>query len=126
LCSRIRTGSQTAEDLDLLNSRLLKNLKNKEEFKNCLYIMARKIDVSNHNNEMTKLLQKTSRTYKITAVDTYADGPNASKLADKKYLYSKEEKCGGLVDNLEIAVGSRIMLRRNMDTEKGKSSHSLY
>lgn len=75
---RIRTGSQTAEDLDLLNSRLLKNLKNKEEFKHCLYIMASKIVVSNHNNEMTKLLQKPSRTYKITAVDTYADRPNAS------------------------------------------------
>jgi hypothetical protein len=78
LCSRMRVGTQTSEDLDLLNSRLLKNLKNKYEFKNCLYIMARKTDVNNHNTEMTNLLKKTSKTYKINAVDTYADGPHAS------------------------------------------------
>ena len=34
LCSRIRTGTQSAEDLDLLNSRMLNNLTNKDEFKN--------------------------------------------------------------------------------------------
>jgi hypothetical protein len=56
----------------------------------------------------------------MNAVDTYADGPQASKIADKKYLFCKKEKCGGLIESLYIAVGSRIMLRRNMDTSKGK------
>ena len=119
LCARIRIGAQTSSDIDLLNSRLLVNLKNKEEFNNVLYIMARKIDVNTHNLEMCNLLKKTSKTYKINAVDTYADGPHASKIADKKYVFNKEEKCGGLVESLEIAVGSRIMLRRNMDTSLG-------
>jgi hypothetical protein len=40
-------------------------------------------------------------------------------VADKKYLYSKDEKCGGLLNDLYIAIGSRVMLRRNMDTSKG-------
>ena len=119
LCSRIRIGSQTSEDIDLLNSRLLSNLKNKNEFNNVLHIMARKEDVRQFNLKMSELLKKTSKTYKINAIDTYADGPNASKIADKKYLFNKEEKCGGLIESLDIAIGTRIMLRRNMDTSKG-------
>jgi hypothetical protein len=47
--SRIRfyqesDGAQSSKDIDLLNSRLLWNLKNKNEFKNVLHIMARKED----------------------------------------------------------------------------------
>jgi hypothetical protein len=57
LCSRIRTGTQSAEDL--LNSRMLNNLTNKDEFKNCLYIMARKTDVKNHNIEMKNFTNLT-------------------------------------------------------------------
>jgi hypothetical protein len=68
---------------------------------------------------------KSSKSFKIKANDTYADGPHASKLADQKYLYAKEEKCGGMVDMLNIAVGSRIMLRRNMDTSKGLNYNKL-
>jgi hypothetical protein len=104
---------------------MLNNLTNKDEFKNCLYIMARNTDVTNHNIVMTNLLKKTSKTYKISAIDTYADGAHASKPADKKLLYNKEEKYGGLVDELHIAVGSRIMVRRNMDTTKGLINGSL-
>ncbi len=33
-CSRIRIVSQTSEDINLLNSRLLSNLKNKNELNN--------------------------------------------------------------------------------------------
>jgi hypothetical protein len=125
LCARIRIGTQTSADIELLNSRLLCNLKNKNDFKNCLYIMARKVDVSKHNLEMAALLEKSSKSFKIKANDTYADGPHAGKLADQKYLYAKEEKCGGMVDMLNIAVGSRIMLRRNMDTSKGLNYNKL-
>ena len=52
-------------------------------------------------------------------MDTYADGPNCKKQAPKQIVYANEEKCGGMPDSMEIAIGARIMLRRNIDTARG-------
>jgi hypothetical protein len=125
LCSRIRLGKLIAQDLDLLNSRLISNIKDKKQFENCIFLAARKKTVADFNSNELAKLKKNQKCFTINAVDTFADGPDTGKIAPRKALYKNEEKCGGLLDSMSIGIGARVMLRRNMDTSKGLVNGSI-
>ena len=126
LCCRIRIGQPTAEDLATLTLRLLSNLENKEEFEHSLWLIGRKKDVASHNNAKFDELKSTGVPfYPIDCVDTYADGKKCGEEIDKSLLYEKIEQRGGIEDKIEIAVGCRVMLRRNLNVPKGVVSGAM-
>lgn len=126
LCMRARIGKLDVNDLELLNSRLSENVKNLSYFDDAIHIYPRKYLVFDYNEKMKeKLKQSGSRTYKINSLDLYSDGPKIGKNVDSKDLYSDEEQCGGMPKNLELALGSRIMLRRNLNFSNGLVNGSI-
>lgn len=40
-------------------------------------------------------------------------------MINKKHLYAKEEKTGGIIESLKLTEGCRVMLRRNQDVPIG-------
>ena len=119
LCSRVRIGEQTSNDLKILNNRLLYYLNHKTEFEDSIHLCARKKTVEHYNAINYQRIKKNKNAYKIDAQDTYSNGANAGKKADKKYIYAKEGKTGGIIDSIELTVGCRVMLRRNQDVPIG-------
>lgn len=121
MCDRIRIGKQTVEDLETLSSRFL--LPNKDYFDDAPRLISRTKDVNAYNNLQYKKLQSTSYLFK--AIDTYCAGNEMGKNVLKKDLYNKIEKTGGILEELNLAIGARVMLRRNLDVPKGLVSGSM-
>ena len=119
LCSRIRLGQQTSDDLNVLNNRHIYFKNNPKEFENAIRLSARKKTVEKHNLKCFEKTKQNKTVYKITAVDTYANGSDAGKKAQKKYIYAEENKTGGIIDQIDLTVGCRVMLRRNQDVQIG-------
>ena len=116
----------TPEDLDTLTSRLYDKLPNQAEFDNATHLSPRNAEVAEINKEfLLKIKTPNNNIYKCNGEDTYADGPKAGKLADKNDVYKKDEQCGGLSKEVEIAVGARVMLRKNLATKKGLVNGSM-
>ena len=40
-------------------------------------------------------------------------------------MYDEEDKCGGLLSNMTLTIGSRVMVRTNFDVQKGVVNGSL-
>lgn len=127
LCSRIRIGKQTAQDLNILNKRYNYYLNNKSQFKDALHLCSRKITAENINKELFDELIKDSskKVYSVAAEDSYANGTKAGKTANTKHVYQQEEKCGGIIKEIKLAIGCRVMLRRNTDVAIGLVNGSI-
>ncbi len=123
LCDRVRQGIHTSEDIYTLNSRLYDTLPNKEYFDDALWLISRKKEVDKFNIKKFKTLKTEKIT--IKASDTYANSSDLGKKVDPKVLYSKIEKCGGMLNEIQLAVGARVMLRRNTNVSKGLVSGSM-
>ena len=61
----------------------------------------------------------------IEAVDTYTNNADYGKKAEAKDLYADIQKCGGMLGNMKLAIGTRIMLRKNLQVSKGLVSGSM-
>ncbi len=60
-----------------------------------------------------------------TGSDLYAEGPKAEQKADDWDVLKKEEKCGGMAKEIELAVGARLMLPKNLASKKGLVTYLL-
>jgi hypothetical protein len=71
---RIRKGEQTADDVQLLNSRLFESLNDTTPFDGAIRLMSRKESTEIYNNErLIDLKTKNSvKIYKIEAFDTFS------------------------------------------------------
>ena len=121
LCCRIRKGEQTAEDISLLNTRLLENIDNHKYFEDAVRLYSKKDDVKKYNDEKFQNMvnQNINPVFTLIAEDTYGEGSMMNKPINKNDLYSEGEKCGGIPSSCKLIIGCRVMLRRNIDVGKG-------
>jgi ATP-dependent exoDNAse (exonuclease V) alpha subunit len=124
ICSRLRVGELTQEDITTLNSRLL-DPKNPNidttRFENCTWVFNTKTKVKLYNQRKTielrqRLASIGQRMYVINSRDYIAGTRNK---CPKGLLNSDNSKTGGLVSSLTLGVGSRVMLRHNIDVGLG-------
>jgi hypothetical protein len=124
ICSELRLGILSEESLKLLKSReLYKNHENVQqellEWAEAIRIYPENAQCDSHNDLMTKELKKTRPVFHIKAKDTYADGVKQGQKCPDSLLYSKIDKTGGIPGAINLGIGSRVLLRRNLNTDRG-------
>ena len=72
-----------------------------------------------------KFNELKTEKYWIAAQDTFVNNSDLGKTVHPQFLYSEVEKCGGMHNDICLAVGTRVMLRRNLDTPNGLVSGSM-
>ena len=87
------------------------NLPNQEEFEDTLRIICRNKDVDKYN--MIKFNRLESDKFTIKAQDTYSNSADFGMTVKPMHLYNDVEKTGGMLNVIVLAVGCRVMLRRN-------------
>ena len=124
ICSRLRVAQLTHDDIHALSERLLdtKNLAmDPSTFSNCTWVFNTLRDVAMYNSRKTAELREHlgsigQKMFTIKARDFKAGtrDPCPPELIPKK-----ANMCGGLDTTTHLGVGSRVMLRYNIDVSKG-------
>ena len=113
-----RNESLTACDTEKLLGRLTSH-------ENCphdaLFIYAKNKEVDQHNEDM--LLKKCRDISEIVAVDVVRNR-TTGRLEERPALKANQ-KSGSLPGRLRIAVGARVMVTKNVDTEHGITNGAL-
>ncbi|OXA50971.1 ATP-dependent DNA helicase PIF1 [Folsomia candida] len=119
ICSELRVGNLSEDSLRLLQDRL--NF-DQTEFENAVRIFPENQMCDEYNKKRTIQLRRTQRIFKIKAQDTYADGTKQGRPYPEQSLPTKIDRTGGFPNGIELGVGSRVMLRKNIDVMSGKSN----
>ena len=108
--NRFRTGSQTDEDIQCIQSRSISPLDNKYPT-DALHIWAENNPVIQHNNAKLKQIQRP--LFQLTAIDQYP--PNISKQDIDKVLATGRSETAGLDHDIFVKETARVMLTTNID-----------
>ena len=114
ILNRVRTGSCTVSDIQILKSRQVK--KGDASLLEKLHVFPKNDDVSEHN--IMKLSHLETKKYSIHAIDSKKDR-NTGQL--EAIMPQKRSDTSGLTNVLDIAVGARVMLTYNINTSDGWS-----
>lgn len=134
ICNNLREGNITTDDLHLLRTREFNEVTSskemKESFRNAIRIFPTRSQAAEYNRHSTNILKNDPNisVYKIKARDTFFTGTKAGSRAPLAYSYRDSNLCGGFQASIELAVGSRIMVIRNSQTNRylvNGSMHSI-
>ena len=113
LLNRIRTGSHTSSDMELLQTRITDRTDITYPA-DALHVFSTNKLTDEHNNAMMKTLPAPH--YNITAIDSKKD-VNIGQVSIT--MPQKSSETGGLHEILNIAKGCRVMLTANLDVSDG-------
>lgn len=85
----------------------------------CLRIFPTTKQVEEYNAMMTEKLKTSSKVYDIAAVDVSVEAKNYGQKLKKDFIQTDPNKTGGIPNSLVIGVGSRVMLRKNINVNHG-------
>ena len=120
LLNSVHIGIATIDHIRLLEER--RYLDNTEEFCDAIRVFATRKLVAKYNLQKSEELKQRTKVYKIVSLDKSVDG---GQPVDVKYIPENGNKTAGLVSQIEIGVGSRVMLRRNINISKGLVNGSM-
>lgn len=125
ICSELRTGKLSRESLDLLRSRVISGTNPTTiNWNNAVHIFPENVECRKHNARKVKELEHSGVIVTtIKAFDTYSDGPKQGRKVEVTEIPKKEEDTGGIPTSIKLAVGAKVMLRSNLNTEQGSVIH---
>ncbi|XP_021944905.2 uncharacterized protein LOC110843251 [Folsomia candida] len=131
ICNNLREGNITTDDLHLLRTREFNEASSKEmkeSFRNAIRIFPTRSQAAEYNRHSTNILKNDPNisVYKIKARDTFFTGTKAGSRAPLAYSYRDSNLCGGFQASIKLAVGSRIMVIRNSQTNRYLVNGSHY
>lgn len=119
ILNNLRVGQLTTNQLELLIER--KQVPKTGQFADGvavrIYPTIKQVDT--YNSMMTEIIATRSHLYTISAVDESRESATYGRTPPASAAPADPNKCGGLVQTIELAVGSRIMLRRNISITDG-------
>jgi hypothetical protein len=123
ICSELRFGNLSEDSLKLLKSRLLAKpgrpgLSDADWF-DAVRVVPEIADCTSFNRRMTLTLKSTQQTFKIKAYDMFGEGVRQGQRCPDSLIPTKENQTAGIPGTLELGIGSRVMLRRNLSLTKG-------
>ena len=113
LLTRARIGQLSVEDIDLLKLRLITPPDN-----NIMHIYPKIKQVLQWNTERQGALCKNSVLIHATHIFSDLDS-HAGNLAPDQFIPTDDRDAGELPKLLQISINSRVMLLRNIMTDKG-------
>lgn len=119
ILNNLRFGELTTSQLEILCDRRLVNFSGEFSDGMAVRIFPTLKLVSDYNSRMTELLNETIRVYSVHAVDESREAATYGKRPPNNVIPSDINNCGGLLHSIEIAIGSRVMLRRNLCISDG-------
>ena len=112
LLNHVRTNSCTEEDLKLLESRTISPDSSDYPFES-LHVYTTWKNVNKYNTKMMSTLPGT--VYTLKAIDSKIDTNSGVEV---RYS-NRASDTGGLLDELQLVAGCRVMLKYNIDVSDG-------
>ncbi|CAG9789627.1 unnamed protein product [Diatraea saccharalis] len=103
------------QQLEILDSRRVEV----DDLNEIIRVFPTTRQVDEDNQKMTTILAKTTRLYKLHAVDISVESKTYGQKLKDVYVSNDPNKTGGIVKYLTIGIGSRVMLRRNFNVTHG-------
>jgi len=135
ICNRLRVGETTTEDIEVLLKCVLKPDGSRSDgeatdFSDAIYFFPTVKQVESHNSKKITQKKETGvQTSHFMAKDTHRKGPKKGLPLDEqettKIVPRETRDCGGIPTRLEIFVGERIMLKRNISVSYGLVNGSI-
>jgi hypothetical protein len=124
---RLRVGNANIEDYKLLCTRIFDSSSRNDfaRFSNALALFPENKSVSEFNAGKTgelriELQRNNRRIYPMKAFDVFADGKDYDKRCPDHLIPKNDKFSAGIPNSIDIGIGSRIMLRRNLSLKDGK------
>ena len=112
LLNHVRTNSCTEEDIKLLESRSISADSTDYPFES-LHVYTTWKNVNKYNAKMMSKLQGT--VYTLKSIDTKIDTNSGVEVR----FSNRASDTGGLLDELQLVAGCRVMLKYNIDVSDG-------
>ena len=112
LLNRVRTNSCTEEDLKLLESRVISADSSDYPFES-IHVYTTWKNVNKYNAKMMGKLQ--GPVYTLKSIDTKIDTNSGVEVR----FSNRASDTGGLLDELQLVAGCRVMLKYNIDVSDG-------
>lgn len=116
LLNRIRIGAVSDHDVFALKSRLVplyKVLSN-----DILHIYPTKREVNEHNVRMQRMISNDLHTF-IASQYFSSNDIGVNEEVSNKYIPDDDRDAGGLPYCIQLSIGTRVMLFRNLNVEYG-------
>ena len=110
--NRVRTNSCTEEDIKLLESRVISADSSDYPFES-LHVYTTWKNVNKYNAKMMGKLQ--GPVYTLKSIDTKIDTNSGVEVR----FSNRASDTGGLLDELQLVAGCRVMLKYNIDVSDG-------
>eukprot|EP00116_Pleurobrachia_bachei_P000302 sb/3460564/ len=125
ICHRLRTGNQTANDMDVLRSRVIDVLPPVTDMLNDLVLYTTNKQCREHNTKCIEFLRTKTRCITVTACDRFTNeafngnpfGGDTKRNASS-HAAADVNKTAGLPQAITIGVGARVMIRVNIDVSE--------
>lgn len=121
ILNALRVGNIKSEHLAVLLGKISTNITGEFAIHKALRIYPTNDQVDKHNDKVLKYFElKGTRMYDIKAQDKIIDATRNLGNSSLESVIPKDiNKTGGLPSKLKIFEGAKIMLRSNIDVEKG-------
>jgi len=124
LLNRLRVGGLTNADMEVLKARVGLKLKG-TRFENAMRLFGKRKPVKEFNAARVELLRKSGTVIRILRAKDSVTSRNGISILQHRPNDTDsdddddEESTGGLAERLQLGIGARIMIRRNVYQEDG-------
>lgn len=131
ILQRLRIGTLLRQDIEILRQRLLHpSSTNYQEMlagsSESLHLYPKVKQVDLYNSLKLDEISKTGvRVYQVNSIDTYGNGFRFGQRAPTDLLYKDIRKCAGIPHTLNLAIGTKYMLKWNIDPISGLCNGSV-
>lgn len=124
LLNNLRVGQLNMEHIHILDERRL--FAESEDFVDAIRIFPTVKQVDDYNNKVINRLRENGvKCYLITAQDSSKEPKSFGQIPDIKYIPTDINQTAGVPREIQIGIGFRIMLRRNLNVQNGLVNGSM-